>query len=299
MIGQFLALLSAVSLSCGSVFIRKAVFRIGESNAAYYISIFIGTIIFSLALVFSGEAGQLKTVSIHALVYLIGAGIVGAVIGRRLSYSSLKLVGATLTSPLLNISTVVAVIIGITLMGELLTLGKALGILLIVIGAVLISTEGGDIKGYSKNISRNDLLKGIACALSAGICYGISPVLVKLGIREGNHPITAAFIINATAMVYVLLMLVRHGEKQKIKGLNRDSLLPVIFGSVFQTLAQFCRYWALDHSPVSVVTPLISTATFITIILSYAVNRNIELFTWKIIVGAVFVVSGVFIVFQA
>jgi hypothetical protein len=41
MIGQFLALLIAVSVSDGNIFIRKAVFRIGEPNAAFYISHFI------------------------------------------------------------------------------------------------------------------------------------------------------------------------------------------------------------------------------------------------------------------
>jgi drug/metabolite transporter (DMT)-like permease len=298
MIGQFLALLTAISSSGNSALIRRAVFRIGEPNAAFYISVFVGMIIFSLALAFSGDAGQLTTASGKALAFLVGASIIGGVMGRWLSFNGLKLIGANLSSPFKNTSTVVSVILGITLMGESVTLGKALGIGLIVIGAVLISSEGGDTAQLSRPITGRDMVKGIASATSAGICWGISPVLTKVAIDEGNSPIMAAFVINAIAMVLVLVILSQHGERRKLRKVDRGAFIPVLSGSIFATIAQFCRYSALDYSPVSVVIPLLSTATLITILLSYAFNRKIELFTWKIIVGAILVVNGVFFIFQ-
>jgi drug/metabolite transporter (DMT)-like permease len=298
MLGQFLALLSAISASGNSALIRRAVFRIGEPNAAFYISVFVGMMIFSLALAFSGGGGQLTTASGKALASLAGASVIGGVMGRWLSFNSLRLIGANLTSPFRNTSTVVAVIIGVTLMGESITLGKALGIGLIVVGAVLISSEAGDTGALSRHITRRVMVKGIASATSAGICHGISPVLAKVAIDEGNSPIMAAFVVNAIAIVLVLVILSRHGERQKLSKVDRGVFIPVLYGSILTSIAQFCRYWALDVIPVSVVAPLLSTATLITILLSYAVNRRIELFTWKIIVGAILVVSGVFVIFQ-
>jgi drug/metabolite transporter (DMT)-like permease len=82
MIGHFLALLSATGFSGNGVYTRKAVFRLGEPNATFYISIFLGTIVFSLALAFSGKAEQLTTASWYALASLVGSGITGFVIGR-------------------------------------------------------------------------------------------------------------------------------------------------------------------------------------------------------------------------
>ena len=298
MIGQSLALLSAVLASGNSVSIRKAVFRIGEANSAFYISIFIGMIIFSLALAFSGDAGQLTTSPGYAIAALIGSGIIGPVMGRWLAFNSLRLIGANLTSPFRNTSTVVSVILGVTFMGESFTLGIALGVALIVIGAVLISTEGGGAGRLSKPITRRDMTNGIACALLAGTCYGIAPVLVKFAIREGNSPITAAFVMNATAMVFVFVVLLQHGERRKLRKVDIGAFAPILLGGILASVAQFCRNYALDYSPVSIVAPLFATATFFIIPLSFIINRRIELFTWKIIVGAILVVSGVFFIFQ-
>jgi drug/metabolite transporter (DMT)-like permease len=69
-------------------------------------------------------------------------------------------------------------------------------------------------------------------------------------------------------------------------------------GAVSITVAQLCRYLSLDYIPISVVLPINSVSRLFTLLLSYAVNRKIEVFTWKIIVGAIFVVSGVLLIFQ-
>ena len=72
----------------------------------------------------------------------------------------------------------------------------------------------------------------------------------------------------------------------------------VLLGSVLVSIAQLCRNWALDYSTVSVVQPLVSVSTLITIFLSFAMNRRIELFTWRVILGALLIVGGVFLIFQ-
>jgi drug/metabolite transporter (DMT)-like permease len=294
MIGQSLALTAAIVASGNAIAIRKAVFRLGESNSAFYISIFIGTIIFSLALGLSGDAGQLKTASGYAIAAFTGSGIIGLLMGRWLTFTSLRLIGANITNPLKNTSTVVSVILGITLMGESVTLGKALGIALIVIGALLVSTELGGTGGLTGPISRKHMVNGIACALSAGICHGVTPVFIKFGIDEGNSPITAAFIVNATAMVFVFMILFRHGERRKLRNVDMGAFAPIIFAGIGASISQLCRTWSLDYSPVSIVTPLFSTATLFTVLLSFIINRKIELFTWKIVASAILAVSGVF-----
>jgi drug/metabolite transporter (DMT)-like permease len=73
---------------------------------------------------------------------------------------------------------------------------------------------------------------------------------------------------------------------------------PILLGGIGTSAAQLCRNWALKYSPVSMVAPLFSTATLFTVLLSFIINRRIEFFTWKIIIGAILVVSGVFFVFQ-
>jgi drug/metabolite transporter (DMT)-like permease len=227
-------------------------------------------IIFSLALAFSGDGGQLTTASVKALASLVGAGIIGMSMGRWLTFNSLRLIGSNITSPVSRISAVVAVTLGITVMNEPVTVGVILSVAFIVTGVALL----------------------------AGTCYGIGTFLIKIAIEEGNSPIMSGFVSYSTATVLVLVILSRHSERQKLKKVDRAAFVPVLFGSIFASTAQFCRYWALDYSPVSVVSPLTATSTLITILLSFAINRRIEVFTWEIIVGAIFVVCGVFLIFQ-
>jgi drug/metabolite transporter (DMT)-like permease len=130
----------------------------------FYISVFVGTILFSLALAFSGHAVQLTTASGRALASLVGAGIIGTVMGRWLTINSLRLIGSNLTGPLLRINIVVAVILGVTLMDEPMTVVMALSVTFIIIGMVLIGTEGGDTRGPDSTINKGDRMKGIARA---------------------------------------------------------------------------------------------------------------------------------------
>jgi drug/metabolite transporter (DMT)-like permease len=297
MIGHLIALMAAASQSGSSVSMRKAVFRIGETNVAYFITISIGTIIFTLAIMVSGDAEQIMTVSGTALAAVIGSGIIGLVIGRWLAINSLRIVGSNLTSPLGRMSTVVAVILGVTIMDEPITLGMSLSLILIIVGMILISTEGGSILGPDSIITKREMIIGIMSGLLAGTCHGIGPVLTKVGIEEGMSPITAAFVRYWAAIIVVLVMLLKKGERRKLKKVDKAAFIPLLSGSIFQAIAQFCRNWALEFIPVSVMQPLASTSILFILPLSYAINRKIEIFSWKIVVGAVFVFGGVFMLF--
>ena len=298
MIGQFLALLGGLGHAGNSVFMRQAAFHTKETATSVFVNILLGTIVFSLVLGLSGNVSQLTTASWQALAALAGAGIVVFVLGRRLNYYSLKLIGANRGSPLLNSSTLVAVTLGITLMGERFTLGLALGVCFIVIGVVLVSTERSDSGTPDSATTKGDLVKGVAAGISAGILYGTGPVLAKIAIEEGNSPFTGLFISYVAALLLMLVpRLLSHKLPESIV-FYRKAIVPMSIGAASSSIAQLFRYIALGYISVSVVVPLNSTATLFTILLSFIINRRIELFTLKIIVGAILVVGGVFLIFQ-
>jgi drug/metabolite transporter (DMT)-like permease len=298
MIGQSLALISGIGFAGSSVSIRQAVFRTKESTTPVFTSTFFGTVIFSLVLLLSGNAQQLKMASPQAIAALAGAGIVVFVLGTRLHYYSLKLIGANRGGPLLSSSTLVAVILGITLMNEPFTWFLALGSCFIVVGIVLVSSESGGESIPGSATTKRDIVKGVAAGLCAGICFGGGPVLIKIAIDEGNSPFMALFVSYLTAL---LLMFIHRLTSHKLGELiiyYKKAMAPMTTGAISVSIAHLCRYLSLDYIPVSVVVPLTSTANLFIIILSFIMNRKIELFTWKIITGSILVVSGVFLVFQ-
>jgi drug/metabolite transporter (DMT)-like permease len=298
MIGQFLSLLTGLGFAGNNVFIRQAVFRTKEPGSSVFISILFGAVVFSLAFAISGNTSQLNTASPQAIAVLAGAGIIHFILGRWLLYYSLKLIGANRGGPLLSSSTLVAVILGITIMDEPFTWGLAIGVVFIIIGVVLVSSESSGNRISDSAPVKGNMVKGVAAGLLAGICYGVTPVLVKIAIDEGNSPYTAIFISYLTALLLVLIHRLISRKLGELLVFYRKAMVPMSLGVVSISMAQLCRYVSLDYIPVSVVSPLNSTANLFTVVLSFAINRGIEVFTWKIIAGAMLIVGGVFFIFQ-
>jgi drug/metabolite transporter (DMT)-like permease len=183
-------------------------------------------------------------------------------------------------------------------MDEPFTRSLALGVLFIVTGVVLVSSESTGEKTADIAAMKRDIAKGVAAGLSAGICYGIGPVLGKLAIEEGNSPYTGLFISYLTAMLLIFIHRLIFPKLGEVIKFYRKAIAPMSLGALSTSIAQLCRYLSLDYISVSVVLPLNSTSTLFTILLSFVINRRIELFTWRIITGAILVVGGVYFIFQ-
>jgi drug/metabolite transporter (DMT)-like permease len=251
-----------------------------------------------VVLAISGNTGQLTTVYWQALAALAGAGALVFILGRYLFYYSLKLIGANRSGPLLSSSTLVGVLFGVTLMDEPFTWGLAVGFSSIIIGVVLVSTESGGNGVSDIATTKGDMIKGVATGLLAGICYGSGPVLAKIAIDEGNSPFTAIFISYSTALLLIVIPRLLFHNVGELTTFYKKAIVSISLGSISISVAQLCMYLAVYYVPVSVASPLSSTNNLFIIILSFIINRKIELFTWKIIAGAILVVSGVFLIFQ-
>ena len=80
--------------------------------------------------------------------------------------------------------------------------------------------------------------------------------------------------------------------------MGKEALLWFCLGGFFVGMAQLFRYVALSMSPLSIVAPLIAASPLFTIFFSFLMNRSIEPFTLKVILGAVGVVAGAVIIFS-
>lgn len=141
------------------------------------------------------------------------------------------------------------------------------------------------------------LVKGLFAALVAALCWGVSPVLIKVGLREVNSPLAATFVSYAAASVVTGILLIHPSNNEKLRRLNRTSLIPIIIAAITVAIAQIVRYTALDYSPISLVEPLVGTNGLFIFPLSFLINRRIEAFNLRIIMGALIVVFGVSLIF--
>ena len=294
MSGSTFALLTAVCLAATAVSIRRGVSRAGESSTAVTLTAFLGVLFFSILLLGSGEGGRLWRLSWQVYVLLGIAGIINFVVGRSLLYTCVRLIGANRMSPLMRTTLLFAVTFAVVFLNESLTLSIILGILCIAVGVTLIglSSEPG-----KEGVSRGTLGKGILAGLGASFCVGVSSVLVKAGVQEAGSPIIAAFISYIAAFLVIASFLFRKGHRHQLGQLDRFSLVPLVLAGIFVSTAQLFRYTALDRTSVSIAVPLIETSGIFIILFSFLINRKLEAFNWKILLGTVITVAGAFLIF--
>ena len=298
MLGLILALLSGFSYAFATSFIRRGMSHSGESYSPLPINISIGTLFFTVALFVSGSAGELSSISWLGIGALTAAGVIHFIIGRFLIFTGIRLIGTNKAVPISSSSILIAALIGVFFLGEPLTVPLGVAVLLIVGGVALISTAGES--GVVKpGIPRGSLAKGVLAALGGALCWGLAPVLMKIGLREVDTPVVALFLTNISAFTIVCFSLFHPSNRQRLRNLNRTALRYIITAGLIGGIgAMMLRMTALDYSPVSVVEPLIGSAHNLFIFpVSFLINRKIESFGLRVIIGAIATVVGIFLIF--
>ncbi|MFC1907161.1 EamA family transporter [Chloroflexota bacterium] len=291
-IGLVFALLSAILFAASNIFLRRGVSKAGESLSALMIAIFMGLLLFSLMMFFTGEWDKVWSLSVWGWVLLGGAGIIHFVIGRYLAYIAVRLIGANRAIAITRSNMLYAVIFGVLLLSEPITLPLILGVVCLTLGVTLVSMErqGPD----TKELSQTSKLpaKGVLYALIAGLLWGISGIPIKLGVAEIGSPLAGAFVSFIPPSIIMAGLLFRERQREELFRLTRSPLIYLAIAGALASVSQLFRYFALSYSPISLVQPLLSTNVLFLLLFSFFINRHIEVFTVKVIIGVVVTVAG-------
>ncbi len=290
-IGLVFALLTAMTISGSAISTRRGVFQSGEAFSPVVIHITIGTLLFSLLILFTGDWVKLQSLSGQGFALLVTAGIIHFIFGRFLSYTCIRLIGATRGAAIFRTQIFYAVIFGILLFKEPLTLFLVLGVLGIAAGATLAGTQEGSEVAKVR-------VRGILAGLGGSFFWGISGVLIKPAVEEIGSPSAAAFISFTAAFIVAAGFLLSREQRAKLLRLRRKAFIPFILAGIFNTIGNLFRYTALGYSPVSLVVPITSTSAIFTLLLSFLVNRKIEVFSQKVFWGIAATVVGTLLLFQ-
>ena len=297
MIALIIAILAGFFLCLSSIIMRKGMYSSGESSTAVAISCFTGVLVFGCVILVTGEAKRLPTLSWPALAYLSGAGVLHFVFGRMVSYYGFRLIGANRGNPITNFQMVVSVLLGVTVLGEPLTINLVLATILILAGIMLVSRTVADDK-EGNGLTRKTLWKGVFAVLAGALIWGVTPLLIKMGLREEVSSLTGAFISYASAALIIGLLLFYPGNAARLRKLSRSALNMLVVSSVILSAGQLLRYMAIDYGSVSLVTPILgSMASLVVFPLSFLISRKIEYFGPMAIIGAVLVTSGILLIF--
>ncbi len=292
MSGAPLALLSAACYGLNRVVVRRGVIKISDPTVGVLISVPLSLPFFLLILIAIGRVHDIVSFPWQSYVWLSLAGVIHFVGGRSFGYAATQLLGANIGSIMGRVAPIAAVTLGISLLGEPLTGGIILGVLLIVGGVSVAGWKPKMPDHDGSNPGSHLPLKGILFGLGSGLCFGITPLFVKMGLHEPYSPVAATFISYFAATIILITFLLSRGKRTILFGMGRSLFLLFFFAGLLTSVAQLSRYIALSISAVSIVSPLISTSPVFVLGFSFLFNRKLEAFNLAIIVGAIATVIG-------
>ena len=263
-----------------------------ESDPVFvnYMSLLVGVPIALVATIGSLQLFDLAAIGAFALLMFVTAGLFHFGLGRTLSYTSIKHLGANPTSALLTTQALYSILLAFLLLNEALNLGIIVGTLMILFGVLFM-------EGRLSAARRGGVVKlGYLAALSAGLIFGITPVVIKAGLAS-FHYFAAATLISFTAAlaVYSLWVTPRY-FLGSVRKLSRYSLASYLAMGAFGITAQLFRFASLSLIPVVVAAPILTTHPIFTILLTSRISREKEIFTARTVSSIILATVGAVIV---
>ncbi|MBI4186726.1 MAG: DMT family transporter [Chloroflexi bacterium] len=283
-----LSILGALTFALGSIFTRRAVVRVADPAVGALISVPLAIPFFVLILALMGDLGDITGFSWQAFAWLTAAGIAHFVVGRSFQYNLVKMVGANLASVINRFSSLFSVILGVTVLDEPFSWRLALGVFLILVGlvATTINPQNSDLNISA--ITGKVWLMGFL----VGIAWGISPILIKIGLGDSGSPIAGALVSYAGATVVMSGSLLSENKRTNISSTKGLALLFFCLAGLLSATAQLLRYVALSTGAASVVQPVFSLNPLFLLLLSFFFNRKLEAFGPMVIIGIFAAVGG-------
>jgi drug/metabolite transporter (DMT)-like permease len=283
-----LAILTAILFGLSKIFIRKGISDV-DPNFGVFITLLPAIPILTFFVIISGEIRLVLSVSLSTLLYLFAAGVLSLILGRVFAYTSIDLIGAARSSQLTSLQLVFAVILGLIFLQETLDILMALGIVIIGIGLIFVSTSSPE--GDSK--IREGFFKGVVFGLLGGLAWAFSQLFAKVGVQSVGSPITAVFIsyIFAIAIQAIIVM-----GRKKGKLLRKSSTVYLLVSGFLTVFALLSQFTALKLAQLVEVVPIFNTSPLITVLFSHFLIQKLELLNWKVWVGSLLVVIGAYFV---
>ncbi len=261
-----IALLIPLLFSVHQIFVRFGSRKV-DTMSGIYVSQIASTLLF-LPSILNPSLDR------EFLGYMLVAGILHFFAARICFYHAISRIGANLSAPLSATRVFFAALLGIFL-GEILTLRTFLMSILIFAGIVLISKPSG----------KADYV-GIALGILTGFFTALSSFFVKFGNAVEYNPLFATFVgfLASTALMTPIA-----AKNLSVRGAKWYFAAGITVG-----LANFLRYVVLKDLPVTVVEPITSAYPLFTVILTFILLREREVFTTRSLLGTFLILVGIY-----
>jgi uncharacterized membrane protein len=282
------ALITAITYGLDIYFVRKGLMETPFPFVAAFITLTVNLSIFIVLFLIFVPFDFLKLKLIYVFIV---AGILAPGCARVLAYKGLETLGMSISTPIVNAESLFAVLMAMIFLKEPMNVVIGTGILSVIIGIVLLSYETGHKhrNGFSKQIHYRYLFYPI----TASIFYGVSVFLRKLGLNIVGSPILGATLTLGTSWFLITLFLFTSGSAKGLFQIRKQSFFYFIIAGIATCTGWLALFHALNIGKVIIVSPIATSYSLVTLVLSYLFLRKVERLSFKIVVATILIVGGI------
>lgn len=291
-IGEFAALFTAVLWAGTSLSFTAAILRVG-SVQVNITRLMLATVFLYLSILVLGFPIHPTR---NQLIYLIASGIAGLVLGDSFLFKAFQHVGARIGMLLMALAPAMTALLAFIFLGENLSLGGLIGMVVTLGGISLVILERKDDGGGSQRQWNIGILYGVLAA--AGQASGL--ILAKLAFLDSElNEMVATFVRLGTSVIILLPVGIATrwyknpfrlftNEREALGFTTLGAFLGPYLGITFS-------FVAITHTKVGIAATLMAMVPIVMLPMIRYFRK--ERLSWRAIGGAFVAVAGVAILF--
>ncbi|MGE5215602.1 MAG: EamA family transporter [Chloroflexota bacterium] len=244
------------------------------------VSLSARTITLGAAVALSGGIPEYQNT---ALTVFVGLGLLQSGISL-LTFIGLQKIGTSRSQPLRNSYPLWSALIAVVVMHERASLAVLVGTLLVVVGVVLIFWK-------PESTLPNYRAWHVMYSLGAGFLAGLAFPLRRYGLTISNEPIFFSFVVAVVSLLGAVPYLFWKRANQRLVW-QPKGVLHFLISGFCEALGALLTLVALTNARVVIVSPIVATTPFFSLVISLVFLRGKERVTGLTILGTVAVVAG-------
>jgi drug/metabolite transporter (DMT)-like permease len=277
---QLFAWLTAVSFALANTTVRQGL-RHSTPITATIVSLTVHTVVLWTAVLWTVGIPNVAFLAVAAISI---TGILQPVM-RFCHYTGMDKIGASRAVTLRNTYPVLSVLIGITFLGESITVLGLMGTGLVIIGIFLTSWR---LEEQFAKFHWSHLFYPIGTAVITAIVHPLR----RYALLISDEPLFFAALVGAVSLTAFGGYYALPVTKENLVW-SRKAFIPFAVGGLFETLAVFLMLIAFSLGPVVIVSPIIATTPIWTLLCAALFLREVERISMASVIGTLCVVSGV------
>lgn len=270
----FFAGITSILAKCG---IKKT-----DSDVATAIRTIVVLLFSWLMVLVAGSGSGIGEIDGKTMLFLVLSGL--ATGASWLCYFHALQVGdVNKVVPIDKSSTVLTILLALIFLGEGLSIGKAVAVVLIGAGTMLMITKK---EGEKKQDEKKEW---VLYAILSAVFASLTAILGKIGI-EGVDSNLGTAIRTTVVLVMAWMMVGITGKHHQVKEIKKKELIFIVLSGLATGASWLCYYKALQEGPASVVVPIDKLSILVTILFSWIVFH--EKLSKKAAWGLVCIVAG-------